>query len=188
MLRVLQVPHNQLPEDILCQLAVKFTSLTSLDLTSSSSLSAVCVEAFGNNCPNITHLKVNVTPQIKPCSPNDDIAFAVGNTMRQLEHLEMAYGSLSNAGLKLVMEMCPKLQALDLRGCWHVDMDDIYAKEVSQRLKVFHAPIVKDDIYDDEFDSDHVSDEDCDSDIYIGDYSYELGHEYVDSDEFDYNY
>ena len=46
--------------------------------------------------------------------------------------------------------MCAKLEFLDIRGCWHVDMSETFAKEASQRLKVFHAPIVIDDIYDDE--------------------------------------
>ena len=85
-----------------------------------------------------------MNPQFK-CVPNDGIAFAVGNTMDQLEHLEMANGTLSNAGFKFLMEMCAKLEVLDLRGCRHVDMTETYAKEASQRLKVFHTPIVIDD-------------------------------------------
>ena len=132
------------------QLAAKFTSLTSLDLSGASNLSGACVEVFGKNCPQIAHLKVNMNPQMESGLPNDDIAFAVGNTMCQLEHLEMAYGTLSNAGFKYLMQMCAKLEILDLRGCWHVDVSETYAKEAIQRLKIFHAPIVIDDIYDDD--------------------------------------
>ena len=132
------------------QLAAKFTSLTSLDLSGTLNLSGACVEVFGKNCPQLAHLKVNTNPQMETDLPNDDIAFAVGNTMHHLEHLEMAYGALSNAGFKFLMEMCAKLEFLDLRGCWHVDMSETYAKEAIQRLKVFHRPIVIDDIYDDE--------------------------------------
>mgnify|MGYP000332472330 CR=1 FL=1 len=114
----------------------------------SANLSGACVEVFGKNCPQIAHLKVNMNPQMESGSPNDDIAFAVGNTMCQLEHLEMAYGTVSNAGFKFLMEMCAKLEFLDIRGCcWHVDMSETFAKEASQRLKVFHAPIMIDDSY-----------------------------------------
>jgi hypothetical protein len=172
MLRVLEIPNNSLPQQTLCDLAAKFTSLTSVDLTASPDLSGACVEAFGKNCPNITDLKVNMIPMFGCSSANDEVAIAVGKTMPQLEHLEMAFGTLSIAGLRFVMEMCPKIRALDLRGCRHVDTDDALAMESIRSLAVFHPPRIdeeddddfcdEDDDYFDDKDDDYFDDDDDD--------------------------
>ena len=168
------------------QLAAKFTSLTSLDLSGTLNLSGACVEVFGKNCPQLAHLKVNTNPQMETDLPNDDIAFAVGNTMHHLEHLEMAYGALSNAGFKFLMKMCAKLEFLDLWGCWHVDMSETYAKEASQRLKVFHTPFMIDDMLDDDLVIDDVLDDSI-LDVYLSEYEdYASESEYCHSDESEY--
>jgi hypothetical protein len=160
---VLRIPYSLVTEDCLCQLAPKFELVTFLDL-SGCAFSRACVEAFGKHCRFITRLNLNMYPQAPNVPPSDELAFAVAQYMPQLKHLEMAYGVLSNAGLKALLERCEKLEHLDLRGCWQLSMEESFLEQARKRFKVFHPPVVEEDIYntdDSDFDaSDYYDDSD----------------------------
>ena len=119
-------------------------------------------------------------PQSSSATPNDDVAFAVAQYMPQLKHLEMAYGVLSNIGLKAMLEKCTNLEHLDLRGCWQLNMEEGFVEQARKQFKVFHAPVVEEDIYntdDSEFD---VSDYYDDSDYYDEDMWFDSDFEEMD--------
>ncbi|KAJ3693603.1 hypothetical protein LUZ60_009083 [Juncus effusus] len=50
-------------------------------------------------------------------------AFGIARTMRQLRYLRLSRNSLSNEGLKAILEGCPHLETLDIQGCRYVNMD-----------------------------------------------------------------
>eukprot|EP00249_Psilotum_nudum_P022012 c28339_g1_i1 orf=1284-2198(+) len=174
LLQVLRIPYSGVTDDCICQIASKLPCITSLDISGCSSLSEVAIQAFGEHCASITHLKRTMYPQISSVvSSNDEEAFTIAQYMPQLKRLEMSYGLLSNAGLKAVLERCTELEFLDLRGCWHLDLEEAFIKECKRRFKVFYEPVVKNDIYstdDPDLDaSDYCDDLELYSDMWDSD-------------------
>eukprot|EP00250_Pteridium_aquilinum_P008553 c18030_g1_i1 orf=558-1556(-) len=172
-LRVLRIPQSIVTEDCMCQLASHFASVTFLDV-SGCILTRASVESFGKHCRLMTRLNLNMYPQQSSNrTVGDDMAFAIAQYMPQLKHLEMAYGTLTNTGLKAVLEKCTSLEHLDLRGCWLLNIEENFVQEARKRFKVFHSPVVEDDIYNtDESDLD-ASDFYDDSDFYDEDMWYD---------------
>ncbi|KAI5057255.1 hypothetical protein GOP47_0027844 [Adiantum capillus-veneris] len=171
-LRVLRIPQSIVTEDCMCQLAPHFALVTYLDV-SGCIFTKASVESFGKHCRFITRLNLNMYPQSSNLAVCDDMAFAIAQYMPQLKHLEMAYGMLSNAGLKAVLEKCTSLEHLDLRGCWQLNIEESFVKEARKRFKVFHPPVVENDIYntdDSDFDASDFYD---DSDYYDEDMWYD---------------
>lgn len=168
LLQVLRIPNSLVTEDCVCQLTSKFPSITYLDLSGCAALSKASIESFGKNCRLITRLNLNMYPPPNPTAvASDDIAFAIAHHMPRLKHLEMVYGMLSNTGLKALLEKCTNLECLDLRGCWHLNIEESFVKEARKRFKVFHEPVVENDIY-------NTDDSDLDASDYYDDSDMEL--------------
>lgn len=165
LIQVLRIPYCLVTEDCICQLTPSFPSITYLDISGFVSLSKLTLESFGKNCHLITRLNLNMHPQNYNAVSSDDVAFAIAEYMPQLKHLEMVYGLLSNTGLKVLLEKCMNLEHLDLRGCWHLNMEESFLKEARKRFKVFYEPVVENDIYNTD-DADLASDYFDDSDYY----------------------
>lgn len=72
----------------------------------------------------------------------DDEAFAIATTMPKLKQLEVAYLLISTEAVLKILENCPELELLDVRGCWNVKLDENYIKKFT-RLKVV-GPLVVD--------------------------------------------
>eukprot|EP00249_Psilotum_nudum_P022014 c28339_g2_i2 orf=3489-4121(+) len=171
LLQVLRIPYSGVTDECVCQVAPKVPWITYLDISGCASLSKVALQAFGEHCRSITHLKRVMYPQISSMvSSNDEEAFAIAQHMPQLKRLEMSYGLLSNSGLKAVLERCTNLEFLDLRGCWHLDLEENFIKECKKRFEVFHEPVGENDVYythDLDLDaSDCYSDSDLFSDMW----------------------
>eukprot|EP00249_Psilotum_nudum_P022015 c28339_g3_i1 orf=1339-2274(+) len=167
LLQVLRIPYSGVTDDCICQVAYKLPCITYLDISGCSFLSQVAIQAFGEHCASITHLKRTMHPQISSMvSSNDEEAFAIAQYMPQLKHLEMSYGLLSISGLKAVLEKCTDLEFLDVRGCWNLDLEETFIKECKKRFKVFHEPVVKNDIYSTDDPDLDASDYCDDSDLY----------------------
>ncbi|KAH7435972.1 hypothetical protein KP509_06G086600 [Ceratopteris richardii] len=177
-LRVLRIQQSIVTEDCICQLAPHFAFVNYIDV-SGCSITKASVESFGKHCPMITRLNLNMYPQSSTLAVCDDMAYAIAQYMPQLKHLEMAYGLLSNAGLKAVLEKCTALEHLDLRGCWQLNVEESFVKEARKRFKVFHPPIVENDIYSTDSDLD-ASDFYDDSDYYDEDMWYDSEFEDLD--------
>lgn len=71
----------------------------------------------------------------------DDEAYAIAATMPKLKHLEMAYHLVSTESVVNILSSCPKLEYLDLRGCWSVILDDKLLRDEYSKLKVL-GPLV----------------------------------------------
>ncbi|KAK7305697.1 hypothetical protein VNO77_43607 [Canavalia gladiata] len=107
------------------EVANKLSLLEELDI-SFTSLSKHSLEAIGRCCPYLTTLKFNklVYDGNNPYLDlrNDDEAFAIAKTMPKLCHLELLGNKLSNDGLVAILGGCNRLESLDVRGCFNVDL------------------------------------------------------------------
>lgn len=162
-LRTLQLPRCEITDSTVEQTAGKLTRITSLDLSYCCKIGARALEAIGKNCKALVTLRRNMHPQDSSGKPaQDDEAIAIATTMPNLKHLEMAYNLISTSGVLTILESCPKLEYLDLRGCWAADnLDSEFVKENFPRLKVLGPKVM--DIMDfeyemDEWDLDYCSD------------------------------
>ncbi|KAI5075725.1 hypothetical protein GOP47_0009801 [Adiantum capillus-veneris] len=166
-LEVLRIQDSFASEECLCEVAPKLSNLTYLDI-SGRFPSGALIESFGKHCKLITRLNLNMRLNVRESKSCDVAALAIAQHMQQLQHLEMAYGLLSIDGLKALLENCRDLQHLDLRGCWHLDMEESLVSEATKRIKVFLSPVVEDDIYDiSDYDIDYEDDDELDSADYM---------------------
>ncbi|KAE8694068.1 EPIDERMAL PATTERNING FACTOR-like protein 1-like [Hibiscus syriacus] len=97
----------------------------------------------GKHCKLLMGLRRTMHPlEVIDKLSQDDEAFAIAMTMPKLKQLEVAYPLISTEGVLKVLETCPELELLDVRGCWNVKLDQKFIKKFS-RLKVV-VPLVVD--------------------------------------------
>lgn len=113
--------------------------LEELDL-SFCSLSKEALEAVGRCCPRLKSLKLNSQICRYLCLECDDEAVAIAENFHELCHLEIFGNKLTNVGLVSILTGCPKLESLDLRQCFNVDLGDDLDKRCAVQLKNFLRP------------------------------------------------
>ncbi|KAJ3688884.1 hypothetical protein LUZ61_018048 [Rhynchospora tenuis] len=101
-------------------------------------------EILGTACPHLKSFRlIHTCYTMPPPDPdneeeisNDDEALGIAKTMHQLRHLKLIGNRLTNEGLTAILDGCPHLETLDIRGCFKVNIDaDVYAR--CARLKIF---------------------------------------------------
>ncbi|KAJ4785531.1 F-box protein SKIP19 [Rhynchospora pubera] len=101
-------------------------------------------EILGTACPHLKSFELYYTSyNMPPPDPdneeeisNDDEAFGIAKAMHKLHHLQLIGNRLTNEGLTAILDGCPHLETLDIRGCFKVNIDaDMYAR--CARLKTF---------------------------------------------------
>ncbi|GAU41418.1 hypothetical protein TSUD_245030 [Trifolium subterraneum] len=80
------------------------------------------IQHIGQCCPLLKSLKFS--PCCEESDKSDDIAFAIAKTMPTLSHLTILNNGLTNDGLLAILDGCPLLESIDLRGCRHLDLDE----------------------------------------------------------------
>jgi hypothetical protein len=70
----------------------------------------------------------------------DDIAFAIAKTMSMLRHLTILNDGVTNDGLLAILDGCPLLESLDLRGCRHLDFEGSLGKRCNEQIKELRLP------------------------------------------------
>jgi hypothetical protein len=78
-----------------------------------------------------------------PCyqqDKSDDIAFAIAKTMSKLRHLTILNNGVTNDGLQAILDGCPLLESLDLRGCRHLDLHGSLGKRCNEQIKELRFP------------------------------------------------
>eukprot|EP01018_Ginkgo_biloba_P035918 Gb_10624 [translate_table: standard] len=159
-LQTLRLPMSEVTDSIANQVAPKLSCVTYLDISCCEKLTSSALEALGKHCKALTRLSRNMHPQgTVGQSPKDDEAFAIAKHMTRLKHLELAYGLLTDAGIEAILNKCQELEHLDVRGCWHVAMEEPLGEQC-RKLKIFLGPVVN-DCY--ELDDYHSYDDDSDS-------------------------
>ncbi|GMI67216.1 SKP1/ASK-Interacting protein 18, F-BOX WITH WD-40 2 [Hibiscus trionum] len=142
-LQTLRLPRSEISDSIVEQVAGRLSSVTFLDISYCKNIGAPALEAIGKHCKLLMGLRRTMHPlEVIDKVSQDDEAFAIATTMPKLKQLEVAYLLISTEGVLKVLENCPELELLDVRGCWNVKLDENFIKKFS-RLKVV-GPLVVD--------------------------------------------
>ncbi|CAN6853365.1 unnamed protein product [Brassica oleracea] len=100
------------------------------------------LKVVGQSCPKLKTLKLNCI-RIgfgPPFYLSDDDALAIAETMHGLRNLKLLGNSLTDDGLKAILDNCPDLEHLDLGHCLNVNFSGDLEKRCSERIKVLGRP------------------------------------------------
>lgn len=133
---------------------------------SECSLSTESLEAVGGSCPLLKVLKlVRAGVQYRVYDVDVDEAFVIAKTMSGLRHLNIIGNKLSNVGLLAILDGCPLLETLDIRGCYNLNLSESLKKRCLEQIKDLRFPFVynyEDYDYDDRvYYQDSLIDDDC---------------------------
>ncbi|MED6225231.1 hypothetical protein PIB30_091680 [Stylosanthes scabra] len=109
--------------------------LEELDISFCGNVSSIVLEAIGRGCPLLKSFKFNENG----LNDNDE-AFAIARNMSNLRHLQLVRNSLDNSGVTAILDGCPLLESLDLRGCFNVKLEGELRRRCDERLKDFMEP------------------------------------------------
>ncbi|KAG8058807.1 hypothetical protein GUJ93_ZPchr0002g23370 [Zizania palustris] len=118
-----------------------FPQLEELDITICVLCGDLC-EPIGKACPQLKCFRMNMD-----CGPNwnmdDTEALGIANNMPELRELQLIGNNLSNDGLISILDHCLHLESLDIRQCFHVQMDDALKSKCARigNLKLPHDSI-----------------------------------------------
>nr|GEV99879.1 hypothetical protein [Tanacetum cinerariifolium] len=161
----------------------KFALLEELSLYSEEA-----IETAGSYCPMLRTLKVNQRAIDYSGEGCEEMAMAIGKYLSELRYLELIGDSMSDFGLKAILDGCRHLESLDLCDCLNIDLKGDMVKICSQQIKYLKVSKDSDEPYDYENDIRfgatteprlHISDEES----YNG--SSDDDDEYYDDDDYD---
>lgn len=136
-LHTLELQRSDISDNIVEQVAGKFSNLTFLDISYCGKIGSSGVEAFGKNCRSLFVLKRVMHPlDVADKACQDDEAHAIARSMPKLKTLELAYLRLTTNGVLDILTSCKNLEYLDIRGCWDVKLDEKFLKEELLGLKL----------------------------------------------------
>lgn len=78
---------------------------------------------------------------------NNGVAAAIARSMPNLQHLVLITNALNNRGLEAILE-CRRLESLDLRRCFGVDLDGELRERCFEQIKNVRLPF---DSFDDDY-------------------------------------
>lgn len=73
-------------------------------------------------------------------SSADAFVIAVAKCMSQLLNLQLTGSEMTNKGLQAILDGCPNLHSLDLRGCFNINLGDSCGKLCKERIKNLRLP------------------------------------------------
>ncbi|KAM3266486.1 putative F-box/LRR-repeat protein 22 [Capsicum annuum] len=110
-------------------------SLTNTDITPKG------IEALGLSCPRLKSFELNnICCSVKPGNQRNVEALAISKSLPALSHLHLIRNSMTNIGLEAILDGCPNLESLDLRGCFNVSLDKILSSRISKQIKDVKYP------------------------------------------------
>ncbi|XP_074267288.1 F-box protein SKIP19-like [Silene latifolia] len=117
----------------------KLSSLEELELTLCDFEKGAPVSVI-NSCPCLTTFKFNNLGSKSPYVNNDEEALAIAASMPQLRHLQLIGNNMTNVGLTAILDSCLRLQSIDLRACYHLDLEGDLGKRLSEQIKDLRHP------------------------------------------------
>ncbi|KAM5575629.1 F-box protein FBW2-like [Rosa sericea] len=149
-LQTLRLRRSEMSDSVVEQTIGRFSNITFLDLSYCGKIGSHALKAIGMNCKLLMGLCRNIHPSYSAGIHMNDEAHAIATTMPRLKHLEMAYHIINTQGALQILESCPELEFLDLRGCWDVQLDGKFLGEKFPKVKVLGPPV--DDCYDEDLE------------------------------------
>ncbi|KAK7247347.1 hypothetical protein RIF29_42228 [Crotalaria pallida] len=144
-------------EEGMSEVAKKLPLLEDLDITIGN-LSKDALEAIGQCCPLLKSLKFNMQAYKDPNFVFDEEAFAIAKHMPKLCHLQLFGNKLSDDGVLAILDGCPRLESLDLRRCFNVNLGGSLKKRCAEQIRDFRHPNDPTDDYGFDGGSDYDDD------------------------------
>ncbi|XP_060179337.1 putative F-box/LRR-repeat protein 23 [Lycium barbarum] len=95
------------------------------------------LEIVGRSCPLLKSFILHAGPFDKlrfPPSEDNHKALAIASSMPELRHLALIDHNLTNEGLQAILDGCPHLESLDLRGCSCIDLEGDLGRRCRQQI------------------------------------------------------
>ncbi|KAJ6840309.1 putative F-box/LRR-repeat protein 23 [Iris pallida] len=149
----------------LAEVVGRFPLLEELEITFPSLLTRDVFKLVGEACPHLKCFRYNQQGGRSKYGQDDEDAFGIANYMPELRQLQIVGNRLTDKGLLAILDKCLHLESLDLRRCFHVNLNaSVRAK--CARIENLRCPndATNDCGFIDEFDDDF-----CEDDIYIPD-------------------
>ncbi|XP_016473729.2 F-box protein SKIP19-like [Nicotiana tabacum] len=132
--------HSKLVPEVFVEVFQKLPLLEELSLTDTA-ITIKGIEALGRFCPRLKSFELkNVSYDIKSIDKPNDEALAIAKNLPALHHLQLIGNSMTNVGLRAILDGCPILVSLDLRGCFNVRLDKVLSSRISQQIKDVKYP------------------------------------------------
>ncbi|CAL5203200.1 unnamed protein product [Lathyrus oleraceus] len=136
-LRIEDCPRS-LSKEGLSDAVKKFPLLEELHISKCHLLHTVSFDTIGQSCPLLKSLKLeSFSAENEAC---DRQAFGIAEKMPGLCHLEILKNNLSNEGLIAILDGCPLLESLDIRGCLHLDLSGSIWQRCKKQIKDLRLP------------------------------------------------
>nr|XP_043629263.1 putative F-box protein At4g05475 [Erigeron canadensis] len=123
----------------------KFSLLEDLSLENTI-ISDKDIEVAGHHCPLLKKLKINQKAYLlygdydESMTYRNALAVAIGKDLPELRHLELIGNTMTNIGLKAILDGCHHLESLDLRRCLYIDLKGDLGKRCSEQIKHLKLP------------------------------------------------
>ncbi|OIW19912.1 hypothetical protein TanjilG_28891 [Lupinus angustifolius] len=142
-LQTLRLQRCNMTDSIVEHLTKKLSTLSFLDVSYCNKIGASTLETIGKNCTMLEVFYRNMHPIDNSDNPfDDDEAISISTPMPNLKHLGIAYQLVKTEGRLQILLNCPKLELLDLRGCWGVNIENISLEKDFPNVKVLGPHVV----------------------------------------------
>ncbi|VFQ58893.1 unnamed protein product [Cuscuta campestris] len=149
-LKCLQIRHcNNVGDEGLIQASKNFLLLEELHLFRFTNVYK-SIEHIGRMCPllkSFTLFSLDSRFMSFLCEQEEDdefdfdfVSLAIARNMSGLRHLRLLGNSMTNYGLEAILDGCPNLESLDIRGCFGVLLHERISGRIAQKIKDFKHP------------------------------------------------
>ncbi|XP_041995934.1 putative F-box/LRR-repeat protein 23 [Salvia splendens] len=150
-----QSPHLN-KYTVMCRCAVDRSQGQLVDLTIQYFGGDTLLEYITERSSNLKRLKLrtcfNITGDVatrmfSKLYHRNLYAFAISKSMPNLHHLQLFAHWIGNEGLEAILRGCPRLESLDIRRCFDLDLEGDLGKRCRQKLNILNSPITLSVIY-----------------------------------------
>ncbi|XP_058761254.1 putative F-box/LRR-repeat protein 23 [Vicia villosa] len=131
---------HDISNEALKKVVKKQPFLEELDICHCSDLRTDFFKYIGKCCPLLKSMRFSPCIEAAGDYKCDDVAFVIAESMYKLRHLTILNNQLTKNGLLAVLDGCPLLESLDIRGCLHLHFDRSLEKRCNTQIKELRFP------------------------------------------------